>query len=130
MKYLFLLPIVLLFSCSTAKQSVYKVAANDIADIDLVLHKNQTFLIHFKVFEEKPPKKYQFTGKWSEKGESIRLIFKLDKDDLPDLKALFDPALDNSKSIRIIDKKTVEFKKTAKKINIWGISCEKISDKK
>lgn len=124
MKYLFILSGLIWFSCSPARHSVYQVTANDVADIDLILHKNQSFLIHFKVFEEKPPKRYKFTGKWSERGESIRLVFKLDKDDLPDLNALFDPALDETNSVRIIDKKTVEFKKTAKRIKIWGLSCE------
>ena len=130
MKYLLFLPFLLLICCSPAKHSIYEVSANDVADIDLVLHKNQSFLIHFKVFEDRPPKKYKFKGKWIEKGDNIRLVFKLDKDDLPDLNALFDPALDESKSIRIIDKKTVEFKKSTKRIKIWGLACEKISDKK
>lgn len=130
MKYSIFLGFILIVSCSPAKYSMYEVTANDVADIDLILHKNKTFLIHFKVFEDRPPKKYKFKGKWTEKGDNIRLVFKLDKDDLPDLNALFDPALDESKSIRIIDKKTVEFKKSAKRIKIWGLACEKISDKK
>ena len=72
-----------------------------------------------------PPEKYTFTGNWNEKADMIRLNFKLNKQDLPDLYALFDPALDETKSIRILDKKTVEFKKSLRKINIWGLSCEK-----
>ena len=130
MKYIILLFFVIVFSCNPAKYASYNVSANDVADIDLILRKNQTFLIHFKVFEEQPPKKYTFTGNWTEKGDNIRLVFKLDKDDLPDLKAFFDPALDESKSVKIIDKKTVEFKKTAKRIKIWGLSCDRNSDKK
>ncbi len=125
MKYIIFVVTVFCIGCSPAKHAVYHVAANDVADIDLVLRKNQTFLIHFKVFEEQPPKKYVFEGKWNDKGENIRLVFKLDKDDLPDLQALFDPSLDESRSVKIIDKRTVEFKKTAKKIKIWGLSCDK-----
>jgi hypothetical protein len=130
MKYLFPLSFLFLISCSSAKYAAYEVSANDVADIDLILRKNKTFLIHFKEFEEKPPKTYVFKGKWIERGDNIRLEFKLDKNDAPDLYALFDPSLDENRTVKIIDKKTIEFKTGAKKIKIWGLSVEKSNDKK
>jgi hypothetical protein len=126
MKYYLLILVFACISCSSAKKAMYESSPNDVAKIDLVLQKNKNFIIHFKDLEEKPPKTYQFKGNWKENGDYIKLIFKLDKDDLPDLKALFDPALDESKSVRILDKSTVEFKKNSKKIKIWGLSCLKV----
>jgi hypothetical protein len=130
MKHLICVVIICMFSCGTAKIAEYKVGANDVADIQLELRKNKKFIIQFKVLDEQPPKKYEFKGKWSENGNTIRLNFKLDKDDLPDLYALFDPRLDESKTIKIIDKKTVEFKKGSKRIVVWGLQIEKSTEKK
>ena len=124
-KYFIWISLLILSDCSTSKLADFKVTPNDVADIELILKKNKSFVIYFKVFEDMPPEKYTFTGNWNEKADMIRLNFKLNKQDLPDLYALFDPALDETKSIRILDKKTVEFKKSLRKINIWGLSCEK-----
>lgn len=114
-------------SCKAPKTGLYETVANDVAKIQLVLLKNKKFELHFKDLEEKPEKKYVFKGTWSEQKDKIRLQFKLDKNDLPDLYALFDPSLTEFKSIRILDKENVEFKKTDKTIYIWGISCPKVN---
>lgn len=115
----------LLLSCKAPKTGLYETVANDIARIQLVLLKNKKFELHFKDLQEKPEKNYVFKGKWSEQKDKIQLHFKLDKNDLPDLRALFDPNLTEIKSVRILDKANVEFKKTEKTIYIWGISCPK-----
>lgn len=130
MKYLILLIFPLILSCGSTKVVEYKVKANDVANIELALQKNKKFVIHFKAMDDEPPKNYTFKGKWSENGNYIRLNFKLDKEDLPDLYALFDPKLDESKSIKILDKKTVEFKKGTKRIVVWGLPLEKAGEKK
>lgn len=82
--------------------------------------------MYFKAFDDKPPKKYTFKGIWSENKVSIRLDFKLDKNDLPDIYALFDPALDDSNFIKIIDKNTIEFTKSTSTMVIWGLRCVRI----
>ncbi|MBK8956639.1 MAG: hypothetical protein IPM34_13950 [Saprospiraceae bacterium] len=116
---------IFLVACSSPKIGLYESGANDIARIQLVLLKNQTFELHFKDLDEKPEKNYIFKGKWTEIKDKIKLQFKLDKNGLPDLHALFDPSLTEIKSVKIIDKETVEFKKADKNIYIWGIACPK-----
>lgn len=113
-------------ACSSPKIGWYQTVPNDVARIELVLKKNKTFELHFKDLDERPAKDYVFKGEWTEQKEKIRLLFKLDKNDLPDLYALFDPNLTEVPSVRILDKRTVEFKKTEKRIYIWGIPCRKM----
>ncbi|MEI2696329.1 MAG: hypothetical protein WBO44_05605 [Saprospiraceae bacterium] len=115
----------LICSCSSPKKAIYETTANDVAQIELVLRKNQKFELYFKDLSERPEKRYKFKGSWSERKDRIQLNFHLDKNGLPDIKALFDPSLTEVKSVRIIDAKTVEFKKTDKMIYIWGLSCPK-----
>ncbi|MBK6544495.1 MAG: hypothetical protein IPG12_04385 [Saprospiraceae bacterium] len=128
-KYLLLISI-LWVSCASPKLAIYKTIPNDVALIDLYLQKNHRFGVNFKDFDEVPPKTYLFKGHWKEAGESIRLEFKLSKNDIPDINALFDPSLNEHRSVKIIDKKTIEFKKNAKRIHIWGLPCVKLELKK
>lgn len=122
--------LVSLFSCSSSKIAGYQTVANDVANIQLILKKNETFELHFKDLEERPAKTYVFKGKWSASKEKFKLIFKLDKNDLPDIYALFDPTLTDVPSVRILDKRTVEFKSSDKRIYIWGIPCHKMKIEK
>jgi len=115
----------LIAACSSPKKAIYETTANDVAQIELVIRKNQKFELYFKDLSERPEKRYKFKGSWSERKDRIQLNFHLDKNGLPDIKALFDPSLTEVKSVRIIDNKTVEFKKTDKMIYIWGLSCPK-----
>ncbi|HRG67341.1 MAG: hypothetical protein JNL65_09745 [Saprospiraceae bacterium] len=116
----------LLFTaCSAPKKAMYETIPNDVAQIELLIRKNQKFELYFKDLSERPEKRYKFKGSWSERKDRIQLNFHLDKNGLPDIKALFDPSLTEVKSVRIIDTKTVEFKKTDKMIYIWGLSCPK-----
>lgn len=117
--------ILLFTSCSSPKKWVYETSANDVAEIELVLRKNNKFQLHFKDLDEKPEKKYTFKGNWLNRKEMIQMLFKLDRKGLPDINALFDPSLAPTKTIRILDNKTIEFKQSLKSIYIWGLPCIK-----
>ncbi len=121
----FILLSIILIACSSPKKALYHTSANDVAEIELILRKNQKFQMYFKDLSEHPEKRYKFKGRWLERKERIQLIFNLDKNGLPDIKALFDPNLTEVKSVKILDNKSVEFKKTEKTIYIWGLSCPK-----
>ncbi|MDQ3141355.1 MAG: hypothetical protein M3Q56_03805 [Bacteroidota bacterium] len=131
-KYLVLI-LYLYFSCTPAKKTVYQVLPNDVADIQLVLKSNQKFQLNFKDMEEGlhngkksiKNKVYKFKGTWKETADRKQLDFKLNKKNEPDLNALFDPTLDKNNSVKVIDNNSISFKKSASKIYIWGLLCEK-----
>lgn len=120
-----LLAFILFISCASPKLLSYKSEANDIAAIELDFHKNKKFKLHFRDLEEKPRKNYVFKGHWTDKMDLYQLNFKLDSRGLPDINALFDPALSSVKTVRILNPKMVEFKKSLKVIYIWGLPCIK-----
>ncbi len=129
-KYFGFLSLLLIASCSTTNTLCYQSGANDVADIRLNFYKNQKFKLYFKELQETKSKTYTFKGKWNDQKESYQLRFKLSSDGKPDVKALFDPSITSSRTVRIIDRSTVEFKKSSKTIYVWGLPCSKIDLKK
>ena len=121
------LPTLLLWaSCTPATRVFYQTRGNDVAMIDLRLRANHSFRMQFKALDDVPPKAYTFKGKWEDRQDKTRLQFRVNRKGIPDINALFDPSLDEKKSVRVIDSKTVEFKKDARRIAIWGLECERL----
>jgi hypothetical protein len=106
---------------------VYQSTANGVAEILLTLKPNRKFTFYMRIIPqpmtEEKESIVKASGKWSKRGNWMRLVFRGKK---VILNALFDKNYANNNEFKIIDERTVDLNTQLDVLTIWGVPCIKI----
>lgn len=121
-------------SCSllqTTKKSdirhdiLFQSAGNGVAEIHLLIKKNNTFTYFMNIIPQpndktNKPTVIKSNGSWERHGEWLRMKFKNKK---LNVKNIFETQYADPGTYRLIDAHTVEVRRDSRILSIWGISC-------